>query len=390
MVVVGASLSGLRAAETLRAEGFAGSLVLIGAERHFPPYDRPPLSKQVLAGAWEPEKARLRVDEGLSAGLLPGRRATGVDLERREVELDGGERMGFDGLVITTGAAPRSLPGTGDVKGVHLLRTIDDCLALRLELELSPRVAVIGGGFIGCEVAATCRQRGLEVTLIEALPLPLIRALGPEMGEVCAGLHRDHGVELRLGAGVDGLEGDTRVEAVRLADGTRVAADVVVVGIGVSPVTDWLEGSGLVLDDGVVCDAACAAVGGERVVAAGDVARWPNERFGEVMRVEHWTNAAEQGEHAAKTLLHGPEKAGPFAPIPYFWSDQYSTKFQFLGIAGDEVEVVEGDVGERRFVAAYGRRGRLVGALCVSRPNRTIPWRRLIDEGAPFPPDPPA
>jgi NADPH-dependent 2,4-dienoyl-CoA reductase/sulfur reductase-like enzyme len=274
------------------------------------------------------------------------------------------------------------------MEGVHVLRTIDECLALRAELDRSPRVVVVGAGFIGSEVAATCRGRGLEVTIVEALPLPLIQVLGPHMGEVMAGLHRDHGTKLRLGVGVAGFAGRERVEEVVLSDGSRLAADLVVIGVGVAPETAWLAGSGLVLDNGVVCDERCAAVGAERVVAAGDVARWFNPLFDRHMRVEHWTNAVEQGDVAARRLVAGADGTPAFAPAPYFWSDQYDAKVQFVGMAGDRVTVVEGDVEERKFVAAFGLDGRTVGALCFSWPARLARYRRLVAAAAPFPPPP--
>lgn len=380
VAVVGASLAGLRAAEALRHEGFSGRVILIGAEDGVP-YNRPPLSKQVLAGTWEPDRVQLRADGELAAldlDLRLGRRATGLDLGQREVELDGGDRVPFDGLVIATGASPRQLPDTPTLEGIHLLRTLDDCLAMRAELEGGPRVVVVGAGFIGSEVAATCRGRGLEVTILEALPVPLGRALGDEMGAACGLLHRDHGVELRVGIGVTGFEGTDRVEGVRLADETVLAADLVVVGVGVTPNTEWLESSGLEIDNGVVCDETCLAAPG--VVAAGDVARWPNTLFDGTMRVEHWTNASEQGTHAARTLLAGPEGAAPFAPVPYFWSDQYDTKIQYVGASGpdDEVRVVYGSVDQRRFVAAYGREGRIVAALGFNAPRVLMKYQALV------------
>jgi NADPH-dependent 2,4-dienoyl-CoA reductase/sulfur reductase-like enzyme len=382
VAVVGASLAGLRAAEALRHEGFDGRVILIGAEDSVP-YDRPPLSKQVLAGTWEPDRAQLRGDAELAAldlDLRLGRRAVALDLdlEPHEVELDGGERVPFDGLVIATGASPRVLADTPKLEGIHLLRTLDDCLAMRAELERGPKVVVVGAGFIGSEVAATCRGRGLDVTILEALPVPLGRALGDEMGAACGLLHRDHGVDLRVGIGVTGFEGTDRVEGVRLADETVLAADLVVVGVGVIPNTDWLVSSGLEIDDGVVCDATCLAAPG--VVAAGDVARWPNELFEGTMRVEHWTNASEQGTHAARTLLTGPEGAAPFAPVPYFWSDQYDTKIQYIGNSrpGDEVRVVYGSVDDRRFVAGYGRDGRIVAALAFNSPRVLMKYQALV------------
>jgi NADPH-dependent 2,4-dienoyl-CoA reductase/sulfur reductase-like enzyme len=404
IVVVGASLAGLRAAEELRNQGFEGTLTVIGDEPH-PPYDRPPLSKQVLAGEWPTERIALTVglDGGIDAldlGWRLATRAAGLDLAGRQVVLADGERVGYDGLVIATGAAPRELPGTDGLTGVHTLRTIDDCLAVRAELDAGARrVVVVGAGFIGSEVAATCRTQGCDVTILEALRVPLGRALGDEMGAVMGDLHRDHGVDLRLGVGVAGFEGDERVERVRLADDSVVAADLVVVGIGVTPNTGWLEGSGLALDDGVVCDATTLAAPG--VVAAGDVARWPSHRFGELMRVEHWDNAITMGEHAARRLVaedafvpperssgrpapeEGP-RATAYDPVPWFWSDQYDRKIQLAGRSSgaDEVKVVDGSTDERRFVALYRRGDRLVGALAMNRPRLLVTYRGLVERGA--------
>jgi NADPH-dependent 2,4-dienoyl-CoA reductase/sulfur reductase-like enzyme len=262
-----------------------------------------------------------------------------------------------------------------------VLRTLDDCLALRTDLDRSPqRVVVVGAGFIGAEVAATARQRGLDVTVLEALSTPLQRALGDEMGAVCAEIHRDHGVDLRVSTGVAGFDDDGRgrLTGVRLSDGTTVAADVAVVGVGVIPNTAWLDDSELTIDNGIVCDETCLAA--DNVVAAGDVARWPNHRFGEVMRVEHWENAQEQGAHAARRLLGQTE---PYTPVPWFWSDQYDRKIQLAGrsSADDEVRIVDGSIEERRFVAIYGRAGRLVGVLGMNRPRVVMEYRQLIADG---------
>ena len=385
VTIVGASLAGLNAAEALRRDGFDGPVTLIGAENR-PPYDRPPLSKQVLAGDWEPERAALTDSEELEEDEIEARlglRATALDLDARELTLHTGETVAFDGLIIATGARCRTMPGTEGLGGVHVLRSLDDCLALRADLEAVPqRVVVVGAGFIGAEVAATARGRGLEVTVVEALPTPLGRVLGDEMGRVCAEVHRDHGVDLRTSVGVDRIEGDRRVERVALTDGSIIDADVVVVGIGVVPNTEWLDGSGLQVGDGVLCDASCLAA--ERVTAAGDVARWPNQLFGETMRVEHWDNAAAQGAHAARRLLN-PE-TGPFTPVPWFWSDQYDRKIQLAGRVrpDDEVRVVTGSVDERRFAAIYGRAGRIVGVLGFNRPRHVMRYRALIEQGASF------
>ena len=258
---------------------------------------------------------------------------------------------------------------------------LDDALALRARLDAGARVVVIGAGFIGAEVAATCRARGLDVTVLEAQEQPMIRGLGPDLGAAVAELHRDHGVDLRTGVVIDAVEGDTSgVRGVRLGDGSLVPADAVVVGIGARPCTDWLEGSGLVIDDGVVCDETSLAAPG--VVAAGDIARWPNPLFdGESMRLEHWTNAVEQGVHVARRLLG---RAEPFAPVPFVWSDQYDRKIQTVGrvSADDEVHIVHGTVAERRFVALFGRAGRLVGALGFNRAPQVVRYRAMIAERA--------
>ncbi|MGH9136234.1 MAG: NAD(P)/FAD-dependent oxidoreductase [Acidimicrobiales bacterium] len=389
IVVSGASMAGLRAAEELRAQGFDGQLVLVGDEPHLP-YDRPPLSKHVLGGKQEPDAIVLTVPgegglDGLAIDWELGRRVTALDAASRTVTLDDGRPLPFQGLVIATGATPRRLPGWPDADGVYVLRTVDDCLALRTDLDATPsRIVVVGAGFIGAEVAATCRGRGLDVTLLEALPVPLARGLGEEMGRVCADVHRDHEVDLRLSALVDGIDvdGGGRVARLRLGNGDAVDADVVVVGVGVAPNTGWLDGSGLTVDDGVVCDETCLA--GPGIVAAGDVARWPNRRYGESMRVEHWENAQEMGAHAARTLL--ADVAGgrgePYDPVPWFWSDQYDRKLQLVGRsrADAEVTVEQGSVEDRKFVAVYRQEGRPVAALGMNMPAAVMRWRAQLQD----------
>lgn len=379
VLILGASLAGLRAATTLRAEGYGGTVTVVGDEEHRP-YDRPPLSKQVLAGEWDADRVAL-VAEDLEVDWLLGRRAVGLDVEARTVALDDGTERGYAGLVIATGAQPRRLPGQPDLPGVHVLRTLDDALALRADLEAGPaRVVVVGAGFIGSEVAATCRGRGLEVTVLEALPVPLERALGAEVGSVLGQLHVEHGVDLRLDCGVAAMEGDDRVERVQLADGSSLDADVVVVGIGVAPATGWLEGSSLTVADGVVCDATCEAAPG--VVAAGDVARWEHPRYGS-LRVEHWENAQDQAAHAARTLLAGPGQGDPYDPVPWFWSDQYDRKVQVAGHPGpgDEVRLVDGSYEEHRFVALYGDGEHLTAVVGVNRPRLVVQYRQAIADG---------
>ena len=385
IIIVGASLAGLRAAETLRAEGFAGTITVVGDESRAP-YDRPPLSKQVLRGEWDADKVALAAgrNDDLDLTWERGVAAAGLDLEWRTVALADGRTLPFDGLVIATGAAPRHIPDTEHLPGVHALRTLDDALAVRDALDAgASHVLVVGAGFIGAEVAASCRERGVRVTMVEPLPAPLARVLGPEMGEVVADLHREHGVDLRVGTGVASIaagDGGAHLR-VDLTDGSAEDVDLVVVGIGVSPNTAWLHGSGLLIEDGVLCDETTLAAPG--VVACGDVARWPNPLFGEVMRVEHWEHALDMGAHAARRLLAGDEPGEPFAPVPFFWSDQYDRKIQLAGRVRptDQIEVVAGSLEDRRFCALYGRDGRVVGALTVNMPARVIRYRRQIAEG---------
>ena len=390
ILIVGASLAGLRAAESLRAAGHEGSITVVGDERHRP-YDRPPLSKQVLTGKVEPEATALPVDEALDLEFVLGTTAVGLDTDRRRVLLAGGSDLAYDGLVIATGATPRVLPAAPPQPGVHYLRTLDDSVALRDDLRAAGPVVVIGAGFIGLEVACSAASLGHPVVVVEALPVPLERALGPDLGRAVMEWHLAKGLDLRAGQAFETVTGGDRPEAVILKDGTRLPAEVVVVGIGVAPATAWLEGSGVDLADGVLCDERLRVLRGGRplpdVVAAGDVARWAHPGYGERIRVEHWTNATEAGEAAGRTLLLG-DGAEPYSPTPYFWSDQHGTKLQFVGraSAGDETVVLEGSWDDDRLLVAYGRHGRLVGALGLRRPARIMALQRMIAENAPFPP----
>jgi NADPH-dependent 2,4-dienoyl-CoA reductase/sulfur reductase-like enzyme len=389
VVVVGGGVAGTRAAETLRREGYDGDLTIVGAERHAP-YHRPPLSKKLLTGKVHRAGVDLAPQFELEARVLRGASAIKLDMSARTIHLRDENKdlsMDFDGLVIASGAFPREWPGGPVPDGVLLLRTVEDCLAIRERLGSRPRVVVVGGGFIGAEVAASCRSLGLDVVLVEKAAAPLLGALGKEMATCWAELHRRHGVDLRVGVGVDAFAGNGRVQAVRLTDGTQVPADLVIVGLGVTPATDWLEGSGLRVDDGVVCDATGAAEGGTGVVAAGDVARWWHPLYERHLRTEHWDDAGRQGAAAARTLLAGPERAKPYDDVPYFWSDQYDVKLQMLGIPTDydAFEIIEGDPRAWEFMGAYGRDGRTIAVLGTI-PNRVYAYRDAIHARAEFPP----
>ncbi|MFD5585816.1 NAD(P)/FAD-dependent oxidoreductase [Streptomyces sp. NPDC014776] len=381
ITVVGASLAGLSTVRALRAEGYDGGIFVVGEERHLP-YDRPPLSKDFLKGDIDADALALGdADEYDSLGVewLLGERAVRLDPADRSLTLSGGRRLRTDGVVIATGASPRTLPGTDGLAGVHTLRTLDDARALRAELlDGLPRVVVIGAGFIGAEVASTAHRLGLHVTVVEALDVPLERQLGRTMGLVCASLHTDHGVRLLTGTGVAGLTGTERVTGVRLADGRELPADIVVVGVGVRPATDWLAGSGVPVDDGVVCDAGCAT-GIPGVVAVGDVARCPHPFTGRHARIEHWSNAGEQARTAARTLLTGVPAAAPVT-APYFWSDQYQVRIQLAGhvAPGAEPEIVDGDVDSRTFTAVYRRADTPVAVLSLNQPKLFNRLRRSL------------
>jgi len=380
IAVVGASLAGLRAVEFIRRAEFEGQLVLIGDEERLP-YDRPPLSKEVLRGDWEQERLALRRKsyDDLNVNLMLGRRAVSLDTDAREVRLEGGDAVSFDGLMIATGGSVRELPNQPRIQGIYTLRTLDDALGIAAALAAKPRVVVIGAGFIGAEVAASARQLGLEVTMIEALETPLAQSLGPRVGSILQEVHERRGVRVHCGRRVEGFGGSDRVESVLLDDGTEVACDLVVVGIGVTPSVSWLEGSGIELDDGVRCDETLAAsVPG--VVAAGDVASWYNPLFEERMRVEHWTNAVEQARHAVSSLLAAPGEAKPFASVPMFWSDQFDIKIQGVGRPKptDDLVLVGAPNESEKLIALYGRAGRLVGAVAFNQPPKLIQLRMLI------------
>lgn len=377
--MVGASLAGLSAARSLRKQGYDGRLVVIGDELHRP-YDRPPLSKEFLAGTLgETELALETDDEDLRAEWLLGTRAVGLDRTERTVRLADGHQVRADGVVLATGAAARTLPGSEGLSGVHTLRTLDDARALRDELARGGRLVVIGGGFIGAEVASTAYALGLEVTVVEVAPTPLAGPLGETMAAVVSALHADHGVRLLCGVGVKGLSGETRVDAVLLEDGRSLPADIVVVGVGARPCVQWLHGSGVELDNGVKCGAD-GRTGVAGVVAVGDCANWYDPRAGFHRRVEHWTGARERPDAAVATLLAGGAMAPGVPRPPYFWSDQYGVKIQFVGHAAgaDSVTVEAGAADDRDVLAVYRRAGEPVAVLGMNQPRLFTRWRKHL------------
>jgi NADPH-dependent 2,4-dienoyl-CoA reductase/sulfur reductase-like enzyme len=382
IVVVGASLAGLRTVEGLRRHGCEAQIILVGDETEVP-YDRPPLSKDILLGAAEPEAVRLTSDQALTdldVELRLGTRAVGLDVGARRLGLPDGD-LEFDTLVIATGSSPRMLPGLPDLAGVHVLRTLDDALAIRRALEAAPRVVVVGGGFVGAEVASTARARGLDVTVVDTLPVLMQRGFGTVVGARVTEMHRAAGVGLRLEAFVAGLVGSERVEGIRLTDGSVVPADLVVIGIGTEPNTHWLAGSGLALGDGVMCDQhLCAAPG---VFAVGDVARWAHPRYPEAVRAEHWTAAVEHAHAVSATLTGTPTVC---AAVPYVWSDQHGHKLQIAGrlLPADELTWIVDEPD--RFLVLAGSGGEQHAAFALNAPGQLIRQRMRLSGPAPWPP----
>jgi NADPH-dependent 2,4-dienoyl-CoA reductase/sulfur reductase-like enzyme len=399
VVVVGASLAGLRAAETLRAEGFTGSLTLVGDEP-YEPYDRPPLSKQVLLGRADAHRTTLPRASALKAEWRLGVPAVGLDLAAKRVRLADGEQLGFDRLLIATGTRARPWPNPAEaaLDGVIVVRTSDDAAALRRKLAAGPRrVLVIGAGFTGSEVASACRELGLPVTVLERAAVPLAGALGAEIGEVAAQLQREHGVDLRCGVSVTGLEGDANGHLRRacLDDGTTLDVDVAVIALGGIRNTEWLRGSGLAAGpEGVACDAGCRVFDmyglvTDDVYAAGDVARAPHPVFGyEFLALEHWSNAVEQAKTAAHNMLASQSERRPCLHVPTFWSFQFGVAIKSVGVpsCGEEVIITQGSTDERRFVALYGYQGRTVAAVTFDQGKWLNFCREQIEVGAPFPP----
>ena len=384
VLVVGASLGGVRTVQGLRRRGCTDEIVLVGHEPGSPfgiASDRPPLSKAFMAGAADTAPPLVSPDDlaALDVTLVDGR-ATDLDLEGRRVVLHGGDVLDFDRLVVATGSSPRSVPELEPRPGVFPLRTAADGAAIRAAAGEGARVVVVGGGFIGAEVAGTLTALGRQVAVVEPLPALMIRGLGPEIGAVFTQRHIATGVDVRLGAGVSAIEGGERVDGVRLTDGSWLPADLVVLGLGTVPETGWLSDSGLDLRDGVVCDEHLAAVGAEGVYVVGDVARWRHPRYGEDVRVEHWTNAVETAAVVAANLTGEP---AVHDALPYVWTDQLGARLQIFGQVRpqDELRVVFGDL-DGSFVAVTGGDGQLRSVIGFGAIKQLMPYRKLLVAGA--------
>lgn len=399
IVIVGASLAGLRAAETLREEGFTGTLTVVGDEPH-PPYDRPPLSKQVLLGKVAADATALPTRRDPDAEWRLGVRATGLDPVGQRVLLADGDSLPYDRLLITTGTRARPWPNAGEaaLDGVFTLRTRDDAAGLAERLAAGPRrVLVIGGGFTGSEIASACRERGIEVTVAERGPAPLVGALGGTLAKLAAGLQRSHGVDLRCGVTVTALRGNGRFTGADLSDGSRVDADVCVVAMGAVRNTEWLADSGLAAGPrGVTCDAGCRAftmygIVTDDVFVAGDVARFPHPLFDyQLLSLEHWGNAVEQAEVAAHNMVNPGPRRRPHLAVPAFWSSQFGLNIKSVGVPtfSDQVIIAQGSLDERRLAMVYGYQGRVTAAVTVDMAKSLDYYQGLIETAAPFPPGP--
>ena len=402
IVIVGASLAGLRAAEALRDEGFNGSLTIIGDEKH-EPYDRPPLSKQVLKGWVRADHTKLPRMRKVDADWRLGVAATGLDRKTKQVRLANGDQVPFDRLLIATGVRSRPWFNAkeGALEGVFTLRTSDDSGRLQAALAAKPgRVLIVGAGFIGSEMASVCRELGLAVTVAERAEAPLVGALGGVIGDIAAQMQRDHGVDLRTGVSVDALEGDAKghVRCAKLSDGTTLDVEVVVASLGSIRNTEWLEGAGLATGFwGVACDAGCRVfdingVVTDSIFVAGDIARAPHVLYEyQFLVLEHWDNAVLGGKVAGHNMVSLEADRRPHLPLPSFWSGQFGVNIKGVGVGpfGDEIVITQGSVKDRRFAAAYGRRGRIVAAVTFNHGKWLEYYGALIERSAPFPPPAP-
>ncbi|OMC03051.1 NAD(P)/FAD-dependent oxidoreductase [Mycolicibacterium fortuitum] len=380
IVIVGGGLAAARTAEQLRRSEYAGPITIVSDEDHLP-YDRPPLSKEVLRA--ETDDVTLKPAEFYAENditLRLGSAAQSVDTAAKTLKLADGSEIAYDELIIATGLVPKRIRSFGDLAGIHVLRSYDESMALREHAGNARRAVVVGAGFIGCEVAASLRKLGVEVVLVEPQPTPLASVLGEQIGALVTRLHQAEGVDVRCGVGVNEVRGSDKVEGVVLGDGTELDADLVVVGIGSHPAVDWLEGSGIALDNGVVCDEVGRS-SAANVWAIGDVASW-RDHVGDQARVEHWSNVADQARAMVPAILG--QEASPVVSVPYFWSDQYDVKIQCLGEpeADDVVHVVEDD--GRKFLAFYERDGVVVGVVGGGMPGKVMKARSKIAAGAPI------
>ena len=380
IVIVGGGLAAARTAEQLRRSEYTGPITIVSDEDHLP-YDRPPLSKEVLRA--ETDDVTLKPAEFYNEQnitMLLGKAARSVDIDAKTLTLVDGGLIAYDELIIATGLVPKRIPSFPDLPGIHVLRSFDESLALRKEAGSARRAVVVGAGFIGCEVAASLRKLDVDVVLVEPQPQPLASVLGEQIGELVARLHRAEGVDVRCGVGVSDVSGADRVEKVVLGDGTELDVDLVVVGIGSRPATSWLEGSGIEVDNGVVCDTHGRA-SAPHVWAIGDVASW-RHTLGHQVRVEHWSNVADQARALVPAMLG--QDAPASVTVPYFWSDQYDVKIQCLGEpeATDIVHVVEDD--GRKFLAFYERDGVVAGVVGGGMPGKVMKVRSKIAAGAPI------
>jgi 3-phenylpropionate/trans-cinnamate dioxygenase ferredoxin reductase subunit len=379
VVIVGAGLGAVRVAEQLRQRGHRGPITALGAEPHLP-YDRPPLSKQVLRG--ERDTTAFPDVNRLDVRWVLGTRAASLDISLNRVLADDGQAYGYDVLVVAPGGRPRTLPGLNIGSGMHVLRTIDDALALRESIRTNGRLIVVGAGFIGCEIAASARQIGSNVDVIEALPAPLIRVLGPEAASKVADLHEAHGARMHVGATVAEMlrSPEGRVCGVRLDDGSVIDGNAVVVGIGIVPDVDWLAESGVELRDGIVCDSS-GRTSVPNIFALGDAAQWWHDLAGNHRRVEHWTTAADQAAVVAANIVHGPSEApATLDAAPYFWSDQYNVKIQGIGFIDPSDHVDEFSIRDRT-VLLYSRDGIVRGVVGFSIPGAVMRTKPLIERG---------
>jgi NADPH-dependent 2,4-dienoyl-CoA reductase/sulfur reductase-like enzyme len=386
VVVVGGGLAGYRFAQSLRESGYDGSLTIVCDEEHRP-YDRPPLSKQLLAGTYTEDQCALPGDAPDVTWIF-GRRAARLDRERSLVVLDDGREVSYDGLLIATGRRARAWQGELPASGVHTLRDLTDTASFRASIGPEAKVVIIGAGFIGCEVAATLRKVDVDVTVVDVAPYPM-PVMGAEIGARAARIHEAHGVRFRLGRGVAAVEGEGRVTGVLLDDGERLEATVVLIAVGSVPNSEWLEGSGVAIERGVVtCDATCSVLGEDGTVltgimAAGDVAAWPHHHGEGAVCIEHWSNARDMADLAARNLLLGVAERSPMASlasVPTFWSDQYDVKIKSAGFlrAADRWTVVSEDP-ERPSLLVEGHRGdELVGAVAFNMNRSIINYHRTL------------